>query len=146
MYRNILVAIDSSDIAARALSDAAELALALNAKLTIVSVVPDLPGFAYRAGIDVKALEAEAQAEIEALLRQAVDSLPEGLPATTVLRQGNPGVEIVGQIERGEHDLIVMGSRGRGRVTANLFGSVAAHVHFHSRVAMLVLQGEPAAD
>jgi nucleotide-binding universal stress UspA family protein len=140
VYRNILVALDSSEIAARALSEAAELALALNARLTIISVVPDLPGFAYRAGIDVKALEAEALAEVETRLREGVDSLPEGLPVTTVLRRGNPGAEIVGQIERGEHDLIVMGSRGRGRVTSNLFGSVAAHVHFHSRVAMLVLQ------
>ena len=140
MYRNILVALDSSEIAARALAEAAELALALNARLTIVSVAPDLPSAAYRAGIDIKALEAEVQAEVDALLRQAVDSLPEGLPVTTVLRRGNPGAEIVGQIERGEHDLIVMGSRGRGRVTSSLFGSVAAHVHFHSRVAMLVLQ------
>ena len=139
MYRSILVALDSSEIAARALADAAELALALNATLTIVSVAPDLPSVAYRAGIDVKALEAEVQAEVQALLRTAVDSLPEGLPVTTVLRRGNPGAEIVGQIERGQHDLVVIGSRGRGRVTSNLFGSVAAYVHFHSRVAMLVL-------
>jgi nucleotide-binding universal stress UspA family protein len=143
VYRNILAALDSSEIAARALSDAAELALALNAQLTIISVVPDMPGFAYRAGIDVKALEAEALAEVETRLREGVDSLPEGLPATTVLRRGNPGAEIVGQIERGDHDLIVMGSRGRGRVTS-LFGSVAAHVHFHSCVPMLVLQSESA--
>jgi nucleotide-binding universal stress UspA family protein len=84
------------------------------------------------------------QAEVDALMHQAVDSLPEGLPVTTVLRHGNPGAEIVGQIERGQHDLVVMGSRGRGRVTSNLFGSVAAYVHFHSRVPMLVLQPERA--
>ena len=142
MYRNILVALDASEIAARALDEAAELALALNARLTIVSVAPDLPSAAYRAGIDIKALEGEVQAEVEGLLRQAVDSLPEGLPVTTVLRRGNPGAEIVGQIERGGHDLVVMGSRGRGRVTSSLFGSVAGHVHFHSRVAMLVLHPE----
>ena len=140
MYRNILVALDASEIAAQALAEAAELALALNSRLTIISVAPDLPSAAYRAGIDVKALEAEVLAEVEALMREAVDSLPEGLPVTTVVRRGNPGAEIVGQIERGDHDLVVMGSRGRGRVTSSLFGSVAAHVHFHSRVAMLVLQ------
>ena len=140
MYRNILVALDASEIAAQALAEAAELALALNSRLTIISVAPDLPSAAYRAGIDVKALEAEVLAEAEALMREAVDSLPEGLPVTTVVRRGNPGAEIVGQIERGDHDLVVMGSRGRGRVTSSLFGSVAAHVHFHSRVAMLVLQ------
>jgi nucleotide-binding universal stress UspA family protein len=140
VYRNLLVALDSSHIAGQALQEAADLALSLNARLTIISVVPDLPGFAYRAGIDVQKLEAEGQAEVEKLLRDAVESLPEELPATTVLRKGNPGAEIVGQVERGEHDLLVMGSRGRGRVASNLFGSTAAHVHFHSRVAMLVLQ------
>src|SRR4051812_15837170 len=120
MYRNILVALDSSKVARRALGDAAELALALHAKLTILSVMPDLPGFAYRAGVDVQALENEARKEIEQLLRDAVESLPEGLPAATVFRQGNPGAEIVGQVERGDHDLVVIGSRGRGRVTSNL--------------------------
>jgi len=144
VYRNILVALDSSEIAARALREAADLALALNARLTIVSVVPDLPGITYRAGIDVKALEVQAQAEVDALLREAVDSLPKELPVTTVLRKGNPGPEIVGQVERGEHDLIVMGTRGRGRVTSNLFGSVAGYVHFHARVAMLVVHPEAA--
>lgn len=140
MYRNVLVALDSSDVAARALRDAAELSERLHASLTIISVVPDMPPFAYRAGIDVAALEAEAQAEAEALLREAVDSLPDGLPATTVLRRGHPGPEIVSQLERASHDLLVMGSRGRGRLTSNLLGSVAAYVHFHSRVPMLVLQ------
>ena len=139
MYRNILVALDSSEIAARALRDAAELALALNARLTIISVAPELPSFAYRAGVDVRALEEKAQAEIEQLLRDAVDSLPEGLPATTLLRRGHPGEEIVDQIKRGDHDLLVMGSRGRGRLTSNLFGSVAAYAHYHARVSMLVL-------
>ncbi len=142
MYRNILVALDTSEVSGRALAEAAELALALNSRVTIISIVPDMPPFAYRAGVDVAALEAEAQKETETLLREAVDSLPDELPVTTVLKRGHPGPEIVEQLESGGHDLLVMGSRGRGRLTSNLFGSVAAHVHFHSRVAMLVLQAE----
>ena len=46
---------------------------------------------------------------------------------------------IVEQIEAGGHDLLAMGSRGRGRLTSNLFGSVGSYVHLHSRVAMLVI-------
>jgi nucleotide-binding universal stress UspA family protein len=146
VYRNILVALDSSQIAARALRDAAELALALNARLTVISVVPSMPSFAYRAGVDVEALAAEAERETQQLLREAVDSLPEGLPVTTVLRHGSPGAEIVAQLEREDHDLVVMGSRGRGRVTANLFGSVAAYVHYHTHVSTLVLHPQPEED
>ena len=46
------------------------------------------------------------------------------------------------QVEAGDHDLLVIGSRGLGRVANNLFGSVGGHVHYHSRVAMLVVQAE----
>ena len=142
MFSNILVAIDGSDTASRALAVAGELAEAVNAKLTLIAVSPDVPGYAYRSGIDVEALEREAEAETARILSDAVDSLPEELPVTKVLKHGNPGERIVEQIEAGGHDLLAMGSRGRGRLTTNLFGSVGAHVHYHSRVAMLVIHPE----
>lgn len=140
VFHSILVALDESDAARRALEAAAELAEALNTHLTIISVSPEVPGFAYRAEVDVGALEREAENETRGLLDAAVESLPEGLPVTKVLKHGNVGERVVEQIEAGGHDLLVMGSRGRGRVASNLFGSVAAYVFFHSRVAMLVIQ------
>jgi nucleotide-binding universal stress UspA family protein len=142
VFRNILVAIDGSATSSRALAVAGELAEAVNAKLTLIAVSPDVPGYAYRSGIDVEALEREAEAETLRILGDAVDSLPEELPVTKVLKHGNPGERIVEQIEAGGHDLLAMGSRGRGRLTTNLFGSVGAHVHYHSRVAMLVIHPE----
>lgn len=142
VFRNILVAIDSSATAQRALEAAGELAMSLNARLTVISVASDVPSGAYASGIDVRALEHGVESETSKLLRGAVESLPPELPVTTVLKHGSPGERIVEQIEAGGHDLLVMGSRGRGRVASNLFGSVAAHVFFHSRVAMLVIQPE----
>ena len=139
MFRNVLVAIDGTETSTRALEVAAELAESVNAKLTLIAVSPDVPGYAYRSGIDVQALEHEAEAETERILREAVDSLPEELPVTKVLRHGSAGERIVEQIEAGGHDLLAMGSRGRGRLTSNVFGSVGAYVHFHSHVAMLVI-------
>jgi len=140
MFRDILVAFDGTPAARRALDAAAELAEAVNSRLTLISVAPEVPAFAYRAGVDAEALEREAVAETERLLREAVDSLPDDLPVTTVLKKGHAGERIVERIDGGGHDLLVMGSRGRGRVASNLFGSVAAYVHFHSRVPMLVIQ------
>jgi nucleotide-binding universal stress UspA family protein len=143
MFRNILVALDGSETAQRALGEAIELAEALNARLTIISVVPPMPGYAYRAGIDLEALGDEAEAETEKLLREGVDRVPDAVSVTTVLKRGHAGEEIVKQIDEGEHDLLVMGSRGLGRVTANLFGSVAAYVHFHhGHITMLVVHPE----
>ncbi len=142
VFRNILVAIDGSETAGRALEAAGELAQALNSRLTLISVAPEVPSFAYRSGIDVRALEGEARKETEGLLRDSVEALPEGLPVTTVLKQGNPGEQIVEQLRAGEHDLLVMGSRGRGRFATSLLGSVGAFVHYHARVPMLVIHPE----
>lgn len=142
MFRNILVALDQSPTAQRALREACDLAESLNARLTIISVVPQIPAFALRAGIDIAALEKEAEAETDKLLREAVASLPEGLPVTTVLKHGHAGEEIVRQIEAGDHDLVAMGSRGLGRMSANLFGSVGGYVHYHAHATMLVVHAE----
>lgn len=142
VFRNILVAIDSSPTARRALRESADLAEALNARLTIISVAPEVPGYAYRAGVDVHALALEAEAETEKLIRESVESLPADLQVTTVLKHGNPGEEIVKQISDGDHDLVALGSRGLGRVTSNLLGSVGAYVHYHARTTMLVVHPE----
>lgn len=141
-FRNILVAIDGSTTARRALEAATELAEALNSRLTIIAVAAEVPSFAYRAGIDVRALESESRNETDKVLRDAVDALPEDLPVTTVLQQGNAGERIVEQVRAGQHDLLVVGSRGRGRVATNLLGSVGAYVHYHARVPMLVIHPE----
>jgi nucleotide-binding universal stress UspA family protein len=142
MFRDILVAIDSSETARSALEAAAELAEALNSRLTIIAVAPEVPPYAYRSGIDVGALEREAQEETDKLLRESVKALPKDLPVTTVLKHGHPGERIVEQIRSGGHDLLAMGSRGRGRVATSLFGSVGAYVHYHARIAMLVIHPE----
>ena len=139
MFRNILVAIDSSPTAQRAIGEAIDLSQALNARLTFICVAPEVPAYAYRAGVDAKKLEDEAQAQTEELLRAAAESVPEDLQVTTVLKHGHAGERIVEQVAEGDHDLLVMGSRGLGRVTANLIGSTGAYVHYHSRVALLVI-------
>jgi nucleotide-binding universal stress UspA family protein len=143
VFRSILVAVDGSETSGRALELAGELADAVNAKLTLIAVSPDVPGYAYRSGVDVGALEREAESETERILRESVEALPSDLPVTTVLKHGNPGERIVEQLETGDHDLLAMGSRGRGRLTTNLFGSVGAYVHYHARVAMLVIHPDP---
>jgi len=65
MFRDILVAIDGSETAQRALEAAGELAQALHSRLTIIAVAPQVPPYAYRAGVDVGALEEEASKETE---------------------------------------------------------------------------------
>ena len=139
MFRNILVALDGSETARRALAEATDLAVALHARLTIIAVAPEVPGYAYRSEIDPTVLEREVEEETEKLLRDAVDMLPPDLPVTTLLKHGHAGEEIVKQVEAGGHDLLALGSRGLGRLASRVLGSVGAYVHFHGSVTMLVV-------
>jgi nucleotide-binding universal stress UspA family protein len=73
---------------------------------------------------------------------EARSEVPEGVTSHGVVRSGHPGSEIVAQVQEGGHDLVVLGSRGRSRVTAGLLGSVVGDVHFATKVSLLVVHPE----
>jgi nucleotide-binding universal stress UspA family protein len=144
MFHNVLVAIDGSAHAARAVSEAIDLAQRNNARLTVITIVPDpsawlLGGAAYSGGIDFEAIGAATEHEYNELLETAVETVPGDVPVTKVLAHGRPGERILEQVGRGNHDLVVMGSRGRGEVRSLLLGSVSHEVLNASSVAVLIV-------
>jgi nucleotide-binding universal stress UspA family protein len=142
MYRNILVAVDGSKESKLALADAIELALESNAKLTLVHVASRPPGV-IRTTPAGAIVAAELPGYHAKVLREAVESVPKELPVTTLLLDGSPAHEIVKAAREYEHDLIVIGSRGRGRATAALLGSVSHEVLHDSPVPVLVVHARP---
>jgi nucleotide-binding universal stress UspA family protein len=150
MFRSILVAIDGSPHGAHALSQAADLARVAGASLTVMSSVPDpsawvLGGGAYGGGFDVAAVLEAAEEEYATLLADAVAELPEDLPVTSLLTHGRPAERILEQLATGHHDLVVMGSRGRGQVRSLLLGSVSHEVLNASPAAVLIVHA-PTSD
>lgn len=137
MFLNIEVGIDGSPSAARALEHAIELARAGNAKLTLMTVAPPVSSYVTRGGLSVEAMTSELEKWARDVLREATQSVPDDVIAHTVQGSGRAGPELIRELERGGHDLIVLGSRGRGRAQEGLLGSVNAYVHFHSRVPLL---------
>jgi nucleotide-binding universal stress UspA family protein len=150
MFRNILVAIDGSSHATRALAEAADMATAMNARVTILTSIPDpspwIASGAYAAPTLLDSLSDAAEREYDSMLLEAVESLPDGLPAERVLVHGAAGPNIVKQAEEGNHDLVVMGSRGRGNLRALMLGSVSHHVLHASPVPVLVVHADEPAD
>lgn len=147
MFRNILVAIDGSPHAQRALEEAVDLAEAEKARLTVMTCVADpaawlIGGSAYSGAIDFEALSNEAERESQEALDQAVDSIPADLPVTKILAHGRPAERILEQAEKGQHDLVVMGSRGRGEVRSLLLGSVSHELLNASRTPVLILHAQ----
>jgi len=74
-------------------------------------------------------LEEELQSEANEIIEDAAEQLTRhGLDVTTVIAEGNPATEILGQAEQGEYDLIVLGASGATDMKHRMLGSVSAKV------------------
>jgi nucleotide-binding universal stress UspA family protein len=142
MFKRILVATDGSAHSRRAVLTAADLARTLGASLTLLAVYQQPPGFEG---------EPDYSRDLEAALRWAHDLLEAeaaaiqadgGPPAETdAIAGGQPGPAIVDVTAAGQYDLLVIGTRGHGRLGSAFLGSVSAHVAAHSPIPVLVVRG-----
>jgi nucleotide-binding universal stress UspA family protein len=141
MFRNILVALDGSPDSNQALSDAIDLAESERARLTLLSAVTGPRPVAY-AGVDgaiTATLLREAESDSEALLRTAVERVPAQVSVSTVLSHDPVRAALLRQLKNGHHDLLVMGSRGRGALRSMLLGSVSHYALHHSHVPVMIV-------
>jgi nucleotide-binding universal stress UspA family protein len=142
MYHHVLCAYDGSPAARAALRESIDLAASMNARLAIVTVVERPPAGVAAAGVDPEALTHTIEDERHAQLRSAAEEVPGDLPVTTLLRHGHTAREILKAAEELGADVIVLGTRGRSRMASNLFGSVAADIHFHTKLPILVVSAQ----
>ena len=142
MFRSILVAVDNSPAAERALDEAIDLARAEGARLTLINVATPPKVLFPSTYVVPLTSEEEQEQEAQKVLDAAEARVPDGVPVSTVVRTG-PAVEaILERAEQGQHDLIVMGSRGLGAAGALLLGSVSRGVLAHSPVPVLIARHE----
>jgi nucleotide-binding universal stress UspA family protein len=144
VFRNILVAVDGSPHANEALAQAIDLSECANANLTLFTAVEQPPAFGYLGlGASGSATFVElAGTEAERLSWQARERVPDQVPVACVVTRHPVEPALVRQIIRGEHDLVVMGSRGRGPIRSAALGSVSRHVLQHSPVPVLIVHAE----
>ena len=143
MFHNILVAVDGSPDADQALAQAIDLAESEHTP----PHRPDRAAAHHRPrvlvpGAPVGELMAGAHAQAKAVLRDARDQIPDDLPVTTMLTEQPIRIALIRQITDGHHDLVVMGSRGRGAVRSTLLGSVSHHVLHHSPIPVLIVRAD----
>jgi nucleotide-binding universal stress UspA family protein len=137
-YHRMLVAFDYSEAAAFALRHAVGRARDDAARLTIVTVVPRMPGIVARTAITPERIAEQIQQEAVDLLRATAESLPQDVSVTTILRHGDPADEIIALLGEQPFDLLCIGARGRGRIAAALLGSVSRSVLHRSPVPVMV--------
>jgi nucleotide-binding universal stress UspA family protein len=109
-------------------------------------VAPPATAYLGAAGEAVSTLAQDAEDEAQAILFRARDRVPGDVSVTTILTGQPIATALIRQIQDGDHDLVVMGSRGRGTVRAALLGSVSHDVLHHSPVPVLIVHAEPASQ
>jgi nucleotide-binding universal stress UspA family protein len=145
VFLNILVGLDGSPSSQRALEHAIGLARAGNAKLTLMTVAPPLSMYVTLAGVSTETMGEELDRWAQDILERAAAAVPDDVLAHKVQARGHAGAELLKELKRGHYDLIVLGSRGRGRAQEGLLGSVNSYVHFHAQVPQLTVP-DPADD
>lgn len=143
MFRKILVPIDGSPNSYRGLQYAIDIAKTFHSEITLIHVVEE-PLFFY-AGMNAPIIPPKVFNDLEEyaqklFLKRKKELNEKGVPTTTILRRGDPSVEIL-KASRG-FDLIVMGSKGLSRFKSLLLGSVSNSVVQQSKVPVLIIKPE----
>lgn len=128
---NLLVCIDGSEHSIRAFDYASKLAEFMGSRLTLLNVQePRIYDYAPQTAKDLG----------ERILSDAVNALgKEQIKIDKKVEFGVPSDKIVRFAENGNHDLIVLGSRGLGTVKRFLLGSVSDDVVHKAKCSVLVI-------
>lgn len=138
----ILVAVDQSEYAKRALKTGIWLAKSTDARLVAVHVVPPAPA---AEGIAPTTLERLEKAYVSMGSRILAGlaweaSTKHGFKIDTLLETGDAREKILSAAKENSADIIVIGSRGMGRISRLLLGSVSQSVVQNAKVPVLVVK------
>ena len=140
MFKTIVLALDGSEDAQRAVPMATELARQDGARLVVAHVEQDVAG---KGGGPIPATEDEIQAEIR---KQAQQLSSDGIETSVEMRNvmlGGPARPIAEIAKEANADLIVVGTRGHSAAAGVLLGSVTQRLLHTAPCPVLVV---PPAD
>ena len=144
MFKQVLVPVDGSATAGKAIDKAVAIALAFQSVVTVIHVIDPFPpagstgavaGPVYcpvAAADMANAAISNARKAFEACGVAVKSSVVEGFPVYQAILEA---------AETLDADLVVMGSHGRRRLEKLILGSVTAQVLSHAHLAVLVVRG-----
>ena len=150
----ILVGVDGSLASRRALSAMTAYFEIDSAEITLIHVKEtpwihlgldrewfDYPGDVYDQADPEIQLEEELQREAEAVLERAQTKLEKyNYSVLTLIEDGNPATEILGEAESGQYDLIILGAGGATEAKHNMLGSVSARIAWQAPCSVAVVK------
>jgi nucleotide-binding universal stress UspA family protein len=143
MFRKLLVPLDGSDSAERALPYAVRLAHARQGGITLVQVALAEATMSVE-GMDWGSYQQQAVDDAERYLRAVAATLRDHVPVETlVVPNGSPALQILDQVRQLDADGIIMATHGRTGLAHLLFGSAAEAVLAESRVPVFLVHARP---
>jgi len=144
-FQRILVPVDYSKHSAVSLRFAADLAKQHGAVLDIVHVW-DRPTYVteevlVRHGSGSRPLTELIRDNAEKDMKDFMSAvpLPDDLRREERLLSGDPATALLKELEKGQHDLVVIGTHGRSGLAHLMLGSVAEKLLRHASVPILAL-------
>jgi nucleotide-binding universal stress UspA family protein len=142
----ILLATDGSAASESASEQAIDLAVQVQAKLLVVSVLVSArqPSESAVAGSAASSVDTDSRDSITARAQGIVQrARAAGANATFLVWDGDAGEAIVAASQSEDADLIVVGSHGRSGVSRFFIGSVSDYVVRHAHCPVMVVRGKP---
>lgn len=138
-FKRILVPIDGSEHAEKALTLALEMAEKHEACIEILTVVPGLVNDPEWMKVYTEKMKENGEVMLSETLIKAKESKPE-IKISKRLKEGVTVPKILEIAKEGNHDVIIIGSRGLGFVKGLLLGSVSSKVVNQAEIPVLIVK------
>jgi nucleotide-binding universal stress UspA family protein len=139
-YDEIMVPVDGSERAERALEDAFAIAETTDARIHAVNVV-DIASVSTASGYAVEEFVERRKTSGENATEQAAEQARErGLDAVTAVRRGTPAHTLLAYADENGIDLITMATAGRSGIDRFLLGSTTERLIRESSVPVIAVQ------
>lgn len=135
----VVVGVDGSTASARVLRTARDMAARLGAPLTVVAAVPPLPSAVADTSMVHQAEASRAQEARTHLAALMTSADVESLPSVDVRVEPDDATDVLTRLGRGAR-MVVVGTRGHGRLRTLLLGSVSRAVLHHAHCPVLVVR------
>ncbi|MFL2080078.1 universal stress protein [Latilactobacillus sakei] len=141
-YHNILVGLDGSELADKALKQAIEVAKRNHAKLFIAQIIPNEVSVSTSITYPASSLDAERKSTKLYLEEKAQEAKDQGVEEVqTIFKVGSPRRELAVTIpQEANIDLTIVGVSGKGAIERLLIGSVAQFISIHSTTNVLLVK------
>lgn len=139
--QHILVPVDGSEPAKRALERAVYIARNCHSELTVLYVVDMNKEISSWEQVSTGGyIPGELKEKGYQILLDMMREIPKEIPAEAVVRIGDPAKEIVAYTEEHEFGLIVIGNRGFSQLKQIVLGSVSQYVLLRVTIPTLIVR------